>query len=176
MNCPSCAKQLNKKKLENFEIAMCDTCKGMWLDTFTFQEIATHESPFSELLKIDIWEEVTKHKVKPGPGKCPKCEKRLYISEYVDSQIHIDLCPICQGLWFDRGELEKVMAYIEKEIDNETVGHLFNELGEEVKDFLTGQKSLESEVKHVGLIIKLLEYRVFSKFPLLQKLANSIPT
>ena len=176
MNCPSCRKDLVKQKLDTCEIAMCETCKGMWLDSFTFQELTSMESPFSELLKIDIWEEMNKHTMSPSQKTCPNCIKSLYSTEYAGSHVHIDLCPTCQSIWFDRGELEKVIAYIDREIDEETIGELFNELGEEVKDFLIGQDSFKNEVKHIGLILKLMEYRVFAQFPLLQKLANSLPT
>ncbi|MBN1520959.1 MAG: zf-TFIIB domain-containing protein [Candidatus Aureabacteria bacterium] len=175
MNCPSCRRELVKKKLEKFEIADCNFCKGLWIDSFTFDKLKEFESPFSPLLKINIWEDAEKHKVIPSSKSCPQCEKKLYKTEYADSHVHLDICPFCHGIWFDRGELEKVIAYIDKEISDETLSELFNELGEELKDFLIGQKSFEKEIKHVGLILKLVEYRVFSKFPLLQKLANSLP-
>lgn len=34
---------------------------------------------------------------------CPQCEKPLVALEYRD--IEVDWCPICKGLWLDRGEL-----------------------------------------------------------------------
>ena len=175
MKCPTCMKELSKKKLDNFDIAMCDSCRGMWLDSFTFDEIKNIESPFSELLKIRIWDEMKKHKVTPSTKICPQCTKRLYKSEYADSGVNMDICPFCKSIWFDRGELEKVIKYIDKEISSETIGDLFNELGMEAKEFLVGQEPFDKEIKHVGLILKLMEYRVFSKFPFLQKLANSLP-
>ena len=175
MNCPVCLKELNKRKLDNFDIAMCDSCKGMWIDSFTFEEIQHLESPFSELLKVKMWDKIKEHKVMPSTKSCPKCTQRLFQSEYSDSGVNIDICTSCRGIWFSRGDLEKVISYIDKEINQETISDLFNELGEGAKDFLIGREPVDKEIKHIGLVLKLMEYRLFSKFPLLQKLANSLP-
>ncbi|MCK5706115.1 MAG: zf-TFIIB domain-containing protein [Candidatus Aureabacteria bacterium] len=175
MKCPTCTNDLLKSKLDNFETGFCNACRGMWFDSFTFEEFKEVESPFSVLLDIDIWKDAKKHKVSPSTKTCPQCTKRLYKTEYSTSGIILDICPICQGIWFDRGELEKVISYIDKEISDETISALWGELGNEVKEFLIGQESIEKEIKHVGLILKLMEYKVFSQFPVLQDIANSMP-
>jgi Zn-finger nucleic acid-binding protein len=175
MKCPSCRKDLEKTKLEQFEIALCDSCKGAWIDSFAFEELARRESPFSELLKIRIWDEATKYKVTPSGKTCPQCSKMLYKSEYTGSNVTMEICPSCKSIWFERGSLEKLFAYIDKTIDEETIGQLFEELGEELKEFLVGREPFDDEFKRFGLITKLLEYKIFSKFPLLQKLANAMP-
>jgi membrane associated rhomboid family serine protease/Zn-finger nucleic acid-binding protein len=40
------------------------------------------------------------------PLPCPKC--RVAMAPYQHSGVTLDLCQRCHGLWFDRGELEKV--------------------------------------------------------------------
>lgn len=40
--------------------------------------------------------------------KCPNCtEQNLVIAER--RGIEIDYCPICRGIWLDRGELDKIL-------------------------------------------------------------------
>ena len=40
--------------------------------------------------------------------KCPACvSENLIMSER--SQIEIDYCPSCRGIWLDRGELDKIL-------------------------------------------------------------------
>ena len=39
--------------------------------------------------------------------KCPVCQVATYVVEY--AEIELDLCPECQGVWFDRGELELLL-------------------------------------------------------------------
>jgi Zn-finger nucleic acid-binding protein len=38
---------------------------------------------------------------------CPVCHKGALIVEY--KNIELDYCPICQGVWFDSGELELML-------------------------------------------------------------------
>ena len=40
---------------------------------------------------------------------CPVCCKPMREFEY--SQIVIEVCPTCRGVWLDHGELEKIIKY-----------------------------------------------------------------
>lgn len=39
--------------------------------------------------------------------KCPNCDVDLLLGD--KSNIEIDYCPKCRGIWLDRGELEKII-------------------------------------------------------------------
>jgi uncharacterized protein len=175
MKCPSCSKELIKRKLEKCDVAMCDSCLGFWIDSFSFENLKNVEDPFRDLQKVDIWSNIKKHSLSLSTKKCPTCKNSMFLSQYGDSKVILDICVHCQGIWFDRDEMEKVITHLDKKIDSETISHLFSELKDEVKDFLSGEESLQDEFKHVGLILKLIEYRIFSQFPTLQKIANSLP-
>jgi Zn-finger nucleic acid-binding protein len=44
----------------------------------------------------------------PGePMRCPSCGSRLV--EVERSEVLIDACPECRGVWLDRGELDKIL-------------------------------------------------------------------
>jgi hypothetical protein len=40
--------------------------------------------------------------------RCPNCNSRLV--EVERSEILIDACPECRGIWLDRGELDKILV------------------------------------------------------------------
>ena len=42
------------------------------------------------------------------PMRCPNCGSRLV--EVERSDVLIDACPECRGVWLDRGELDKILA------------------------------------------------------------------
>ena len=42
------------------------------------------------------------------PMRCPSCASRLV--EVERSEILVDACPECRGVWLDRGELDKILA------------------------------------------------------------------
>ncbi|MNL33188.1 hypothetical protein D3C87_1550830 [compost metagenome] len=41
--------------------------------------------------------------------KCPNCNETLLMTER--HQVEIDYCPICRGVWLDKGELDKLISY-----------------------------------------------------------------
>jgi Zn-finger nucleic acid-binding protein len=47
---------------------------------------------------------------------CPRCEKPS-LDERDRDGVTIDVCTSCRGIWFDRGELEKLIARTTQEIE-----------------------------------------------------------
>jgi uncharacterized protein len=41
--------------------------------------------------------------------KCPNCNETLLITER--KSVEIDYCPSCRGVWLDKGELDKIIAF-----------------------------------------------------------------
>lgn len=50
--------------------------------------------------------------------KCPRCDTSV-LDERERSGVVVDVCPQCRGVWLDRGELEKMMAYAKRELEQE---------------------------------------------------------
>lgn len=47
-------------------------------------------------------------KTRGEPMRCPSCSARLV--EVERSEVMIDACPECRGVWLDRGELDRILA------------------------------------------------------------------
>jgi Zn-finger nucleic acid-binding protein len=43
--------------------------------------------------------------------KCPNCNETLLMTQR--SNVEIDYCPNCRGIWLDKGELDKLLEYDE---------------------------------------------------------------
>ena len=50
-------------------------------------------------------------------SSCPECEMPMKVTTYDD--VLIDVCPSCRGVWLDRGELQKIIAYVRAEESGE---------------------------------------------------------
>lgn len=48
---------------------------------------------------------------------CPNCGETL--RERERSGIEIDVCPVCRGMWLDRGELDKLLDRESRYYDND---------------------------------------------------------
>ena len=52
--------------------------------------------------------------------KCPTDGETLLLSER--QGVEIDYCPRCRGVWLDRGELDKLLAAVERDDDHRWKG------------------------------------------------------
>ena len=50
--------------------------------------------------------------------KCPRCETSV-LDERERNGVTLDVCPACRGVWLDRGELEKLLAFAKRELEEE---------------------------------------------------------
>lgn len=48
--------------------------------------------------------------------KCPNCNVNLVMTNR--SNVEIDYCPDCRGIWLDRGELDKILDRSSKTTSN----------------------------------------------------------
>ncbi|HEY3500972.1 MAG TPA: zf-TFIIB domain-containing protein [Polyangiaceae bacterium] len=50
--------------------------------------------------------------------KCPRCDTTV-LDERERNGVVVDVCPQCRGVWLDRGELEKMLAFTTREVEQE---------------------------------------------------------
>jgi len=55
--------------------------------------------------------------------KCPRCETAT-LDEKDRDGVTIDVCTSCRGIWFDRGEVEKLIARTTAEIEQVDRGYV----------------------------------------------------
>jgi len=114
MRCPR-----DKMPLENFEfegvmVDGCSYCDGIWLDNKELKSITGMEADVldGDIIEQDIeWDEIL---------MCPLCnvemEKRFFSKQ---SEIAVDRCPECFGIWLDTGEMRVVLETTRKIKDDE---------------------------------------------------------
>ncbi|MDO9464931.1 MAG: rhomboid family intramembrane serine protease [bacterium] len=59
----------------------------------------------------------TLNSVKENKDKvCPRCNQKLKVFNYAyDSNVFLDKCPHCQGMWADEGEAKKLARYLKED-------------------------------------------------------------
>jgi len=113
LNCPQCRHHLLEPiRYENVELDACVHCGGLWFDHNELDKVVRNydpnyrrEGPIVETLgpKVD---ESKKH--------CPHCKDSLETYQFEkDSDLKIDICHSCHGIWLDKGELDHAKIFSE---------------------------------------------------------------
>jgi uncharacterized protein len=110
MDCIKCKKAMSKSKLQGVLVDKCNICGGIWLDGGELNMIKYNDCKDDNTLLKEARGEVLEEKMRliVTEGLCPKCQKQR-INTYVRSGVEIDQCPACGGIFFDYGELDRVV-------------------------------------------------------------------
>lgn len=108
MDCPICQGAMITLELADVEIDHCVECGGIWLDAGEL-ELLMHDPTKARHL-LDSFRQAPS--VRERPRRCPICDKKMAKIAVGSSAplLLIDKCRRGDGLWFDRGELEEILA------------------------------------------------------------------
>lgn len=105
MICPSCKNNMIVLELNQVEIDYCTQCEGIWLDTGELELLLNDEVAAGNMLATFKPSHENEKKI-----RCPICRKKMQkVSAGEAFPVVIDKCKRDHGLWFDRGELQKVL-------------------------------------------------------------------
>jgi Zn-finger nucleic acid-binding protein len=103
MNCPTCKASELRPVLtkQGVEVDYCDSCGGIWLDKGEIFHFTKRRKQLANALK---------NAVQQARGEALQ-ELPLF-----DGTLVIDYCPASGGMWFDKGELKKVLTVDPKKL------------------------------------------------------------
>jgi Zn-finger nucleic acid-binding protein len=116
MNCPVCNQGLMAEKYQYLPYHYCKQCGGMWVDAKLLKNLAVR-------MAVDL-------NIKPREKKyfqpqkierplkddrirlCPQCSAGMKQNNYAyDSNVIIDRCDACEGIWLDNGEMMRLAQF-----------------------------------------------------------------
>ena len=104
MNCPVCDVPFIIVERNNIEVDFCPECEGFWLDGGELEllnEILGLNAEFQNPLTLPSVKSTEKI------HRCPKCQ--IQMRKVNLNGVILDVCPDGDGVWFDSGELSKVL-------------------------------------------------------------------
>lgn len=106
--CPVCQVQLVPQTFLGITIDVCPTCAGIWFDADELPRL--RELDPSLLPRIDQrYQPLVERYEGTGERLCPVCRVPMYQYNYLyTSNIVLDSCDQCGGVWVDHGELMKM--------------------------------------------------------------------
>lgn len=104
--CPRCSTDLEPRSVtgDTFAITVddCKSCGGLFLDRGELGRLAPDSAVVEELAsQLPREPEGDGHDL-----DCPHCASRMQLATVPGPEVHLDICGGCQGIWFDKDELE----------------------------------------------------------------------
>jgi hypothetical protein len=108
MICPVCKEPLVVLELEQVEVDYCTSCDGVWLDAGELELLLDTDEERTRLISLFKEAETVKEK----SYDCPVCGKQMKKFEIGErGRVVVDKCKKNHGIWFDKGELKKVVEF-----------------------------------------------------------------
>ncbi len=175
MKCPDCQNELKVAKLKGIEIYECLKCKGKWFDRSQLILAKNKVDDGLRWLDFDPFgKDAQKLSVVSVGKQCPKCLREMQSLTYHQSKIIIEKCQSCEGVWLNHGELGRIILYLERVINTETVKGLTKDTFKEFIKIFTGDKGFITEVKDFLAVLKILKIRIAAEHPRLEQTWENI--
>jgi Zn-finger nucleic acid-binding protein len=127
MICPKCKSYLSRKIIRTCEVHCCMECDGVWVGKETFcrlGNIMSFDLPPVKNKKYKLFKprDIKKSGEQIIPRICPQCSVGMKQFNYAyDSNIFLDKCPKCGGIWADTGEMMQVAKYLKPDMDERII-------------------------------------------------------
>ena len=175
MDCPKCNQQLTQIKINGAEVNRCDSCGGIWFDKDELKLIRDERDKNLSWLDFDLWNNKDNLSASGKSINCPRDGKPLFKVKCGNTDVTVDVCLECRGIWLDKNELDKIILELKEKINAETMPEYINDLSAEIGKLVTHQGKIWIEAKHIVIIMKLIEYRFMSQHPDLAKIISKLP-
>src|SRR3990167_11063713 len=117
MDCPKCVGKLEHKNAENVEVDVCFVCEGIWFDAGELEKVIEADSRDFKFIGLDKEEldgkEITDLRAELDKKEtiCPRCGNGIKLARKEHQgrhKINVDVCPKCNGIWLDGGEIKEL--------------------------------------------------------------------
>lgn len=152
-NCPVCHPEVKMDLylLNGVEFEACPNCRGVYLDKDELRKLKDR-SENETWLKLnwidDEIDEMETALASESNRFCPKCPgSKMVVGYYGKSDIMIDWCPKCGGIWLDGGEFRQIVDYLKDQLLNYSPEEMKEKLREELKEVWDGHETKWEELK-----------------------------
>mgnify|MGYP001073017643 CR=1 FL=1 len=118
MECVVCDTTLITRTFAKQQIDLCERCGGVWCDDGELVPVVNAlirqgKIPESAPAAVPKTRQHVDHDV--SDKACPRCQTATESFNYAyDSNIFLNRCVTCAGIWLDGGELRRVALFINK--------------------------------------------------------------
>lgn len=176
MKCPTHqTEEMKKAMFYNTEVDYCSVCLGVWFSEDELRQAKDQADKSLQWLDIDLWNDATKFQIGKTAKICPTDFVPLYQVNYNHSDIKVDICNFCHGVFLDRGEFKKIISYLRAKKTDEILHHYLRSLVEEGKEIFVGPESFREEADDFMAVVKLFNDKLLVQHPALAIFIANLP-
>jgi Zn-finger nucleic acid-binding protein len=177
MQCPEDGTKLKEIDSYGVKLHECPTCLGRWFDR---DELRQAKDSIDEDLRWLDFDPFVGDPSEPPAGEtgrlCPRDRIPMGVMSYAESKVCLDKCFKCHGIWLSHGEFERLVGYLERQVNSETAGQLEREAIRQLGQVFTGPEGLVSEFRDLFSVLHLLRQRWSVEHPSISGLIDAIST
>ena len=163
--CPDCGMELKPVKSGGADFDECEKCKGAWYEGGEFTENKDNADPDLNWMDFEIWKHEDQFRSADSPRACPVCGENMVTVEYGHTNVIVDCCRSCKGMWLDRNEFNRIVSSLEEEVVSKSFSDYVREAVKEGAEIITGKESFLSEWRDFTTVVRLMQYRLFVEKP-----------
>lgn len=114
--CPRCRDDMSALRLGDTSVQECGSCGGLWLDPASLQALSDARESRSAIVGALAARAPQSRTAAPDVIRylpCPVCGKLLNRVNFAHSSgVVLDVCKT-DGVWLDRGELQRVLGFVD---------------------------------------------------------------
>lgn len=175
MKCPKCNKHLDEVAINGCKVNRCSLCGGIWFDKDELKTVRDERDSNLSWLDLDLWSDETKLKSDGSSINCPREGKPLFKIKYGTSNVMVDICLACRGVWLDKDELDRILAELKERVNRETIPEYLKDLEKEVGDMIMEPEHSKEDLRNIAIIMKLIEYRLAAQYPVITEITSVLP-
>lgn len=175
MNCPNGHKLDQQLTLGKTQVARCSTCQGLWFEQDKLRQAEDNQADYVQWFDDELWDKKDNFKGIKSSRLCPVDNLALYSVSYGQSNILIDVCQKCHGVWLDKGEFDKIEDWLKGKSSYALLNNYFGTLVHEGKEIFTGPEDLKSELHKFMIVVRYLQFRLVAGSPGLTNLLINLP-
>jgi len=114
MKCPQCNRSFDNAADSDLPVHHCPTCSGTWIGGRSLHAMLARSG---DSVKVEqIIDSILDLDFRESRRRCPSCKGRhLKVVDIENTEL--DFCSNCKGLFFDPGELERVLPSVSSQAE-----------------------------------------------------------
>ncbi len=167
MNCPRCSGTTEQVDIKSVKVNRCTGCGGTWYEAGELRLLKDREQHGDyRWIDLKLWR--VREEFRPDTQEglaCPRDSETMTTVLYGGSDVRVDICAVCNGIWLDQGEYRKVLAYLDELVNTQTLSDYLRTLKDEFLEIFSGPEGSRSELADFTKVLSLLQLRFAVQFP-----------